>query len=166
MIIEKIYFDMDGVLADFTRGIKELCGLNPIDQSNSSKDDEDALWKAVKETEHFYDRLEPVLGAMEMFRTLYNKYGDKCEILSAVPKPKREIFTAKDDKINWVRRYLSDDVVINIVLRADKKNYVKGPGCILIDDFEKNIKEWEAEGGTGILFKSAKETLDILSSLE
>ena len=27
MEVEKIYFDMDGVLADFERGVKEICGL-------------------------------------------------------------------------------------------------------------------------------------------
>ena len=26
MEVEKIYFDMDGVLADFERGVKEICG--------------------------------------------------------------------------------------------------------------------------------------------
>ena len=25
---ERIYFDMDGVLADFVRGVRELCGLD------------------------------------------------------------------------------------------------------------------------------------------
>ena len=27
MTVEKIYFDMDGVLADFERGVEEICGL-------------------------------------------------------------------------------------------------------------------------------------------
>ena len=29
MEIEKIDLDMDGVLADFERGVKEICGLKP-----------------------------------------------------------------------------------------------------------------------------------------
>lgn len=29
----KIYFDMDGVLADFARGVQEICGLLPLDQT-------------------------------------------------------------------------------------------------------------------------------------
>jgi len=29
MRYEKIYFDMDGVLADFAKGVRELCGMEP-----------------------------------------------------------------------------------------------------------------------------------------
>ncbi len=35
MEVEKIYFDMDGVLADFERGVKEICGLIPYNLSIS-----------------------------------------------------------------------------------------------------------------------------------
>ena len=33
MTVEKIYFDMDGVLADFERGVEEICGLTPPSQN-------------------------------------------------------------------------------------------------------------------------------------
>ncbi|MBQ3863905.1 MAG: hypothetical protein II790_07700, partial [Schwartzia sp.] len=82
-----------------------------------------------------------------------------CEILSGIPKPRRGITTAADDKSEWVRRNLGEHIKVNIVYREEKKNYVTGRDCILIDDYEKNIKEWEKAGGTGILFISAKETL-------
>ena len=59
----------------------------------------------------------------ELFDYVYNKYGDKCEILTGVPKPRRGITTAGDDKIKWVRRLLSNDVVVNIVWREDKPDY-------------------------------------------
>lgn len=166
MQIDKIYFDMDEVLADFNRGIRELCHMEPVDQAVSTKEDDDALWAAVREAGHFYDRLEPVNGSIEMFKKLQEKYGDKCEILSAIPKPHRGIVTAGEDKISWVRRLLGEEVAVNIVLRAEKKNYVKGKGYILIDDLEKNVLEWEAEGGTGICFKGAAETLKRIEEIE
>lgn len=37
-------------------------------------------------------------------------------------------------------------------MREEKKDYVKGPGYILIDDLEKNINECNERGGTGIYF--------------
>ena len=41
MEVKKIFFDMDGVLADFGRGVEELCGLD--------RDcDDDLMWEAIK----------------------------------------------------------------------------------------------------------------------
>ncbi len=36
MEAEKIYFDMDGVLADFERGVRELCGITPQSQNDKA----------------------------------------------------------------------------------------------------------------------------------
>jgi len=166
MQIEKIYFDMDGVLADFDRGITELGNTEIVKQSEATKEKDDALWDTVRRVDHFYDRLEPMAGAVEMFRAIYDIYGDKCEILSAVPKPYRNIPTAREDKLTWVRRYLSEDVRINLVYRAQKQDYVKGAGSILIDDFSTNIDEWEASGGTGILFETAEDVLKKIMGIE
>ena len=167
MDVKKIYFDMDGVLADFDRGVKELCDMNPLPQSEDQPfgyDDE--LWGKVRETGHFYDKLELIPGAKELFDYVYNKYGDKCEILTGVPKPRRGITTAGDDKINWVRRLLSSDIVVNIVWRENKPDYCSGKDCILIDDYELNIKEWENCGGTGLLFSDAASVMAKLRTIE
>lgn len=166
MQIEKIYFDMDGVLADFDRGIEELCSMEKQKQGEASAASDDELWDAVRGVENFYDKLEPVKGAVEMFKALWEKYGDRCEILSAVPKPHRNIPSAREDKTKWVRRLLSDQVVINLVYRAEKQDFVKGKGCILIDDYQINIDEWNQAGGTGILFESAEGVVEKLMGLE
>ena len=161
----KIYFDMDGVLADFTRGIKDLCGFDPAAQGESGEKEDDRIWDAVRNVGHFYDRLEPVPGSFGLFRRLYEKYGDGCQILTAVPKPKRNIPTAGDDKRRWVKRLLSSEVIVNIVLRKEKPDYCTGPDCILIDDYEKNTREWETIGGTAILFESAEKAEERLKEL-
>lgn len=167
MEIKKIYFDMDGVLADFDRGVRNLCNMEPLPQSeNLPVGYDDELWSKVREAGHFYDRLELIPGAKELFDYAYNKYGDKCEILSGVPKPRRGITTAGDDKINWVRRLLSNDVVVNIVWREDKPDYCSGKDCILIDDYELNIREWENCGGTGLLFNDAASVMEKLKNIE
>jgi len=165
MQIEKIYFDMDGVLVDFDKGIRELGNFDCLDQNKSTKEQDEALWNAVRSVDDFYDRLDPIPGAIEMFNAIYAVYGDKCEILSAVPKPHRNIPNARENKTSWVRRNLSDDVVINLVYRSEKQDYVSGKGCILIDDFSMNIEEWNASGGTGILFKDTKSVLRDLNRI-
>ena len=67
----------------------------------------------IKKVDNFYDKLEFMPGAEKMFRTIYEKYGDKCEILTGIPKPKRGILTAGEDKIKWAHRLLSEDIVVN-----------------------------------------------------
>lgn len=163
-MVDKIYFDLDGVLADFERGIKEICGLKVRNQNEKdySQAEEDKMWLSVKEAKHFYDRLELMAKAKEMFDAIYQKYGERCEILTAVPKPHRGIDGAGEDKRNWVRRLLSEDVKVNIVLRAEKAGFCKGKNSILIDDYKKNVSEWQKMGGTAICHTSSEKTMQIL----
>ena len=105
MDVRKIYFDLDGVLADFDRGVHELCGMDAFShEDDPSYNYDDAMWAEIKKVDHFYDKLELMPGARELFSDVYTKYGDRCEILSGIPKPRRGITTAGEDKISWVRR--------------------------------------------------------------
>ncbi len=155
---------MDGVLADFERGVRELCGVMPVAQGMNCPEEE-LMWDRIREIGNFYDRLELMPGAGEMFAALYGKYGSACEILTGVPKPDRRIVSAGADKTRWVRRLLSKDIVINAVLRRDKYMFCTGPDCILIDDYEKNIREWENSGGTGVLSTDAAQTMERLKNM-
>ena len=165
MVAKKIYFDMDGVLADFDRGVEELCSMDYVPQGQRPDGFDDAMWASIREVGHFYDKLEPMPGAKEMFDAVYGRYGSRCEILTGIPKPGRGIATAGDDKINWVRRLLSEDIVVNIVFREQKPKYCTGRDCILIDDLDENISAWESYGGTGVLHTSSEETLSALKEL-
>ena len=165
MGISKIYFDMDGVLADFGRGVRELCGMEPPPQDGSSPELDDERWARIRDAGHFYDRLELMPGARELFDDIRKKYGNRCEILTAVPKEKRKIETAAQDKTNWVRRLLSPDIQINVCLRAEKLQKCTGGDAVLIDDLRKNIHEWEEAGGTGILYVDAQQARKELEGL-
>ena len=166
MQVTKIYFDMDGVLADFEKGIREICGLPSYSQNDKRpKGYDDIMWEKVRETERFYDRLDLMPGAREMFNAVRSAYGDRCEILTGIPKPYKGVLTAAEDKISWMRRLLSEDVKINTVYRVDKIGFCKGPDYILIDDMKKTIKNWSENGGTGILHVSAEETMRTLKEM-
>ena len=166
-MVSKIYFDLYGVLADFDRGVMELAGFNRNGANANSDIKDDDMWQAIARVSNFYDKLELMPGAKEMFSLIYKKYGDKVEVLTGIPKPKRNINTAAEDKTNWVRRLLGTEIKVNTVLREGKKNYCSGSDCILIDDLKKNINEWEAYGGTGILFTSSDEVLqEVFSKIE
>ena len=44
MKISKIYFDMDGVLADFERGLRDICGMEMPDQAKATQEEDDKMW--------------------------------------------------------------------------------------------------------------------------
>lgn len=153
-----IYFDMDGVLADFDRGIAEFCGLEPIPQDRSTPEEHDRMLAAMRDVEHFYGRLEPLEEGIALFREVYAECGDTCQILTGIPRPARGITSADQDKREWVKRIISPEVKVNVVLRKEKPQYCTGPEDILIDDYIANIRAWEKSGGTGILYKNAEQT--------
>ena len=166
-MITKIYIDMDGVLADFDRGAYELCGVpRPEPGKSRTKANDDLMWERIRTVEHFYDKLEPMAGAVEMFNKLWEQFGDRVEILTGIPKPKRGILTAGDDKKHWAQRMLRQDLKVNIVYRAEKPNFCKGKDYILIDDLPVNIKDWETCGGTGILYKDPEKTLALIEQFQ
>ena len=162
--VEKIYFDMDGVLADFNGGVIDFCDMEAPSLSGPEDKEKDAeMWRRIKNVDHFYANLDELPGSRCLFETLYKKYRDKCEILSSIPKPERGIEHAKEDKIDWIRRKFSRDIKINIVeSKKEKKNFCKGKGCILIDDMEQNILDWKAAGGTGVMHVDPGHTLSRL----
>ena len=167
MTIKKIYLDMDGVLADFERGVLELADMVPT-PLNGERDPgyDDRMWAAVGKVDHFYGSLAPMPGAKAFFDALRDRYGDACEILTGIPKPRRNILYAREDKLEWVKRELSPDIVVNVVLREQKPEFCTGPDCVLIDDSQRNIRDWERMGGTGIVFTDPDQALEALSRID
>lgn len=161
-MISKIYFDLDGVLADFDCGVEEIAGINRNGANANSNVNDDDMWLAIAKVPNFYSKLELMPRAKTLFDTVYKMYGERVEILTGIPKPKRNILTVAQDKVNWVHRMLGPNVKVNTVLREEKKNFCTGEDCILVDDLQKNIDDWEALGGIGILYISAETTLEKL----
>lgn len=157
MNIRKLYFDMDGVIVDFMGGVEELCGIPAKDQSFASVHQDDAMWEKIKEVEHFYYKLKPIPGMVEFVKNTFEKYGDDCQILTGIPKPRRGVLHADEDKRRWIAEYISPTIKVNVCFKEEKKNFVDGPGCVLVDDLQANIDDWKTAGGIGILFKNIED---------
>jgi len=164
--IDSIYFDMDCVLADFEQGVRELCGMDPPRWGAPDKDElDDIMFGRISGIPNFYYRLKPIDGTVEILNELVSRYGKRVEILTGVPKPHRNVPTASEDKVAWVRDYISEDIAVHTVLRREKMNFAKGPGSVLIDDMQMNIDEWTSAGGTGILFTAPEDLRTRLSEM-
>ena len=129
--MKKIFLDLDGTLARFNVP--------------------NALQRFATE-EFFFKNLLPYknIGEIDKMALKGNVY-----IISASPNVKADI-----DKMEWVQKWLPCLPLQNIILcriGMNKAEHIKSKlhidinsDCILLDDYTKNLQEWETAGGVGI----------------
>lgn len=149
--LETLYLDLDGVLADFDRGIKDLTGKWPW-QLHPGK-----LWASAARADGFFENLEFTEDALALW--------EHCKpyapvILTGLPRGK----WAEAQKRAWVARMLGEEVEVITCMSKDKPDW-SGAGCVLVDDREKTLDPWNEAGGTFILHKSAEESIAALEAL-
>tara|TARA_Y100000996_G_C22324179_1_gene561666 strand:- start:36 stop:563 length:528 start_codon:yes stop_codon:yes gene_type:complete len=155
-----IYCDMDQVLVNLLKGAEKVLG-QPLDSFKGPEAKQDR-WKRINAVKDFWPNLEWMPNAKKLYQFIA-RYDTK--ILSA--------YTNKDPnsrpgKLKWLAK--NTDMKrknILLVLRADKQNYAVSDGKpnVLIDDHSKNIREWNAKGGIGILHTSVSKTIAELKRL-
>ena len=154
--LPEIYCDLDEVLVDFMRGADAAVGGSFV------KTDKDERWKRVNQTKGFWANLgwKPNAKKLHDFIIRYNPH-----VLSAYPDRDPN---ARNGKMKWLNKNTGfKRGNIHLVLRAQKKDYAKTDEKpnVLIDDYDKNIREWEAKGGIGILHTDVGKTISELKRL-
>jgi 5'(3')-deoxyribonucleotidase len=146
-----IYCDLDGVLADFLAAASKALGrkITPKTPKLNNAD-----WRQIRATEGYWEHLKFFASGRKLWSYI-RKYQQV--ILSALPVSNTE-WSIKGKRA-WVSSNLPSVSGSRLLLvqRKEKQKYAKnasGRPNILIDDHPKNIREWEAAGGTGILHKS------------
>ena len=129
--MKKIFLDLDGTLARFNV-------RNALKRFATEKD----FFANLKA----YKNIEEV---NEMAKT-GNVY-----IISASPNAQADI-----DKMKWIEKYLFNIPIANIIIcrvgenKAEiiksKLNIMIDETTVLLDDYTKNLTEWESAGGVGI----------------
>lgn len=157
-MIEKIYLDMDGVLADFVGTVEGPEFLNgPL----SGEEHYDENKKAFTER-GLFKKLTP-LPDMQQLVDFVKNTGVTCEILTCAGVINHEMVC--QDKTDWIRKYVDKDMPVHITRKGvDKAQFAK-KGHVLIDDRLKNINAWRDAGGTGILHLDAKTSNGHLKTL-
>jgi len=151
----KIYFDMDGVLADFQNHFKsfypqitDLWGL-----------EDDVFWPLVKAIPNFWEDLPVMADALELFK--YAQDNHEVQILSS---PSSHDDRSFGGKIKWVRKHLGDDIRVNLVKRSSKQLFSE-EGTVLIDDIKTTCYEFGNKEGLSIHYLNAKQALSDLKQL-
>lgn len=163
----KIYCDMDGVLVNLMGGINELVDeplLDPYQHPDKIKVDE-LPWDLVRETPLFWESLDWAEEGQKVWSYLMNT-NMEVAILSA--RTKRDPFCTMG-KLKWLAGNISDELdCVHIVERREKADFAKdehGMPNILIDDYRKNIDEFNAAGGIGILYTDFDNMVEELSAV-
>ena len=149
-----IYCDMDSVLVDFDRGYQELTGMTT---QQADANGVEAFWDPLsKAGAKFWITLQWMPDGKQLWDYI-KKYNPI--LLSA---PSREE-SSKLGKRVWVKRELPG---VKLILKyASQKQEYASPTSILIDDRQKNIDQWKAAGGIGILHTNTANTIKQLKQL-
>ena len=154
--LPEIYCDLDEVLVDFRRGADAAVGGDFV------KMDKDERWNTVNQTKGFWANLgwKPNAKRLHDFIIKYNPH-----VLSAYTGRDP---TSKVGKMKWLKKNANfKRGNIHLVLRSQKKDFATTDDKpnILIDDYDKNIREWEAKGGIGIHHTDVGKTISELKRL-
>ena len=156
----RIYCDMDGVLCDFARNIKNTTGMT-VDQWMKINPKQER-WAKVIENKKFWSNMPWLSDGKNLWRFIdkHNPY-----ILSAASQ---EDPNCKSGKMQWIQRNIGvPRNRVHLVQRHEKQMFAKtgGQPCILIDDYSRNTKEFSMKGGVGITFQNAGQVIRELKKL-
>ncbi len=148
-----IYLDLDGVLVDFAKGFEEHFGQSAEVTFRELGDD--YTWHLIDKIPSFWSSMDPMPDA-DILWSYVSPYNP-----SILTKPAASVHNCKQEKLEWVKKYLGD---VPIIFSSDKYSYADD-SSILIDDKEENILPWEEAGGIGILHTDAASTIEKLKEL-
>ncbi len=149
---------MDGVLVDLLGSIKRHLGTTKLNQGIL----DDFFNSEAGQGTEFWADAGWESGGKQLWK--YIKQYDP-HILSACPSVCNKDKKVIKGKTVWCQKNLKIDTSkVHIVQRREKQNFAS-KDVILIDDHKKNIREWEAAGGTGVVHKNVNSTIKQLKGL-
>ena len=154
--LPEIYCDLDEVLVDFMRGADAAVGGSFV------KYDHKERWNKINQTKGFWANLgwKPGGKRLHDFIIRYNPH-----VLSAYSGRDPN---SRDGKMKWLKKNTAfKRANINLVKREQKQKFATKDDKpnVLIDDYIKNIREWEAAGGIGIHHTNVGKTISELKRL-
>lgn len=146
-----LYLDLDGVLADFAAGLPPEfhCGTGRLPDAIDK-----LMWDHIYAQDAFFRNLPPCPGALAFVDQVAHLHP---VILTACHPEHYEDVAAQ--KRAWVHKHLGKHIPVLPVAKGKYKAlFMHAPGDILIDDYDRNINNWAAAGGIGILHRDFATT--------
>lgn len=149
---DKIYVDMDGVLADFNKHFDDLIGGLPHEFED--KHGSAVFWDAILEYRDFFATIGPFAHNYDLLSKCH-EMSDKVVILSSPSKFNTSICI--DQKRKWLDEHISES--IPAIFEKEKFKFSRA-NCLLIDDWSPNIEKWLDAGGDAHQFKDYETFLN------
>jgi 5'(3')-deoxyribonucleotidase len=152
----EVYVDMDGVLADFFGAIAKHHGVKHWRDARKQRAKTGNKVDKIAKQPGFYAHLKPMSNAGKLINGVI-KLADHYSILSSPLLSSVE--QSSREKSQWLQRHLRKNPPQAVLFDHEKFKFAKqadGTPNILIDDWDTNIKLWEANGGIGILYKDSE----------
>lgn len=149
--MSRLFLDLDGVLADFDRGVREVTGRLPEELPLKT------MWSALARAPRFFETLAFMQDAEELWHFCAPF---RPTILTGLPLGS----WAPEQKKRWVARMLGSYVPVITCMSRDKPRW-SAPGHVLVDDRASAREGWERKGGTFVHHVSATESVAALRRL-
>lgn len=146
----QLFCDMDGVLADFDRGYREMVG------PYGGKDQDDVDWSKMNSVQEFFLNLPPMPDMQHLWGSI-----EHLDPIIITGVPSHAYGRAVANKRAWVDKNIGTHVKMIGCKSKDKRLHAK-PGDVIIDDWEKYKHLWIEMGGIWVTHTSAEDTLDQL----
>jgi hypothetical protein len=155
-MIDMIYLDLDGVIADFSKRYKEKFHVTP-EETRNNKEFGGFFKKFIDDGE--FSTLDLMPDAKELLHFVSQLDVPK-EILSSTARPENHRMIAPQKQM-WLLKH-NIHYKANLVPGKSLKYKYATPNSIIIDDTQSVIDDWNKAGGIGILHTDAKSTIAIL----
>jgi len=149
-----VYLDMDGVLADFFKGLEQFYNVRHWKQIQ----DKEKSIQALAGTD-FFNTLDVFETSQELID--FAKSTGDWGICSSPLRGDR------DNSAYWKRVWLTEKQFLppidKLIFTGQKENFavdkIDGTPNILVDDKPSNIKRWNDKGGIGIRYQANEDDL-------
>ena len=150
----RLFLDLDGVLANFDAGARELFDMAPdeFEERHGKRE----FWRRIAGAANFYGTLPEMPDARRLFDAVEHL---RPTILTGLPFGN----WAAPQKVAWTAEHYPGVPIITCMAR-DKHQHMSD-GDVLVDDRENHRTAYEREGVVFIHHKNAEDSLRQLATI-